>query len=181
MKHLNFAAVLLATGVLASCGNEKENKNAASPATNTELMQNYATPGNAAGDTTIPAANTTATAPAAPTAGGTAAGMNPPHGQPNHRCDIPVGAPLNSPPGKVPAAQGNPQQPGQPVVTQQVKPQAQPATTVTAPGMNPPHGQPGHRCDIAVGAPLSSAPAKKQETINPPPANPTTTEPVKAE
>ena len=26
----------------------------------------------------------------------TAPGMNPPHGQPNHRCDIPVGAPLNS-------------------------------------------------------------------------------------
>ncbi len=24
----------------------------------------------------------------------------------------------------------------------------------TAPGMNPPHGQPGHRCEIAVGAPL---------------------------
>ena len=29
----------------------------------------------------------------------TARGMNPPHGQPNHRCDIAVGAPLNSPPG----------------------------------------------------------------------------------
>lgn len=26
----------------------------------------------------------------------------------------------------------------------------------TKPGMNPPHGQPGHRCDIAVGAPLNS-------------------------
>ena len=27
-------------------------------------------------------------------------------------------------------------------------------------GLNPPHGKPGHRCDIAVGAPLNSAPAK---------------------
>ena len=27
-----------------------------------------------------------------------------------------------------------------------------------ASGMNPPHGQPGHRCDIAVGAPLNSKP-----------------------
>jgi hypothetical protein len=27
-------------------------------------------------------------------------------------------------------------------------------TTAVAPGTNPPHGQPGHRCDIAVGAPL---------------------------
>jgi len=77
----------------------------------------------------------------------TAKGMNPPHGQPGHRCDIPVGAPLNS----------------KPVVTQT---QATPVTTtttaqptvVTAPGMNPPHGQPGHRCDIAVGAPLNSKP-----------------------
>ena len=27
-------------------------------------------------------------------------------------------------------------------------------TTVTQPGMNPPHGQEGHRCDVAVGAAL---------------------------
>lgn len=30
---------------------------------------------------------------------------------------------------------------------------AAPAGT-TAPGMNPPHGQPGHRCEIPVGSPL---------------------------
>ncbi len=81
----------------------------------------------------------------------TTPGMNPPHGQPNHRCDIAVGAPLNSPPGQAPAAQPQPVQP-------QVQPQpvapANTATTATAPGMNPPHGQPGHRCDVAVGAPL---------------------------
>ena len=28
------------------------------------------------------------------------------------------------------------------------------ASTPTAPGMNPPHGQEGHDCAIAVGAPL---------------------------
>ena len=33
--------------------------------------------------------------------------------------------------------------------------------SVIAPGMNPPHGQPGHRCDIAVGAPLDSPPGKQ--------------------
>ncbi len=70
----------------------------------------------------------------------TAPGMNPPHGQPNHRCDIPVGAPLNSPPGTQPSVS------------------AQTSTPVTAAGMNPPHGQPNHRCDIPVGAPLSSPP-----------------------
>ncbi|AWI25127.1 hypothetical protein [Flavobacterium pallidum] len=95
----------------------------------------------------------------------TAPGMNPPHGQPGHRCDIAVGAPLNSPkgnattvtPGKAAANQGM-------TVTQ--------TPVKTAPGMNPPHGQPGHRCDIGVGEPLSSAPKKAAATLTPvtPPA-----------
>ena len=34
---------------------------------------------------------------------------------------------------------------------------ATPAPVKTQPGMNPPHGQPGHRCDIAVGQPLPKA------------------------
>jgi hypothetical protein len=55
--------------------------------------------------------------------------LNPPHGQPNHRCDIKVGEPLNTP-----AASSN--------------------TTSGNGGINPPHGQPGHRCDIKVGDPL---------------------------
>lgn len=79
--------------------------------------------------------------------------LNPPHGQPGHRCDIPVGAPLNSKPAAQPAA-------AQPQVTQQqivIDPQqAQQHTGTTEPGFsgkpNPPHGQPGHRFDIAVGA-----------------------------
>jgi hypothetical protein len=86
-----------------------------------------------------------------------AKGMNPAHGQPTHRCDIPVGAPLNSP---VATTTNKP-------ATQQITPQQNqpvsisPATgtpTVTTPtpeGMNPPHGQENHRCDIAVGAPLT--------------------------
>ncbi len=93
----------------------------------------------------------------------TAKGMNPPHGQPGHRCDISVGAPLNSAPGK--KAQN-----GSATVTQatQVTPEmlkqasgslpptvAAPAEqVVTAPGMNPPHGQAGHDCSVAVGQPL---------------------------
>jgi hypothetical protein len=92
----------------------------------------------------------TQTAPTAP-------GMNPPHGQPNHRCDIAVGAPLSSPKGAAPAPTAKPA----PVV--QSAPQGQATitpvdmasgTTATKPGMNPPHGQEGHLCEIAVGAPL---------------------------
>ena len=94
-----------------------------------------------------------------------AAGMNPAHGQPGHRCDIPVGAPLNSPPGQgagqtsAPAAQpsqggflGGDAQAQAPAQQQQMPKQE------TAPGMkgkpNPAHGQPGHRCDVSVGQPL---------------------------
>lgn len=77
------------------------------------------------------------------------AGLNPAHGQPGHRCDIAVGAPLNSAPAVA----------GQPKAVQAV---SAPATTVPAPAMpanpnaklNPAHGQPGHDCAIPVGAPL---------------------------
>jgi uncharacterized protein YvpB len=61
--------------------------------------------------------------------------LNPKHGLPGHRCDIPEGAPLNTQAG------------GQaPAVNMK-----QPAGTAR---LNPQHGAPGHRCDIAVGAPL---------------------------
>lgn len=121
----------------------------------------------------------------------TATGMNPPHGQPNHRCDIAVGAPLNSPPGKT-----APAQPAMTINPAQMKQQGTrmtPATSTpallnpgqavaTAPGMNPPHGQAGHRCDIAVGAPLNS-PVKAAETKTEatPKMDITVSDPVKAE
>ena len=68
----------------------------------------------------------------------------------------------------VPAAQqpqqAQPAQP-QPVNLTQVQ-QAQPASAQVA--LNPKHGQPGHRCDIAEGAPLNSAPQPViQAPINP--------------
>jgi len=87
----------------------------------------------------------------------TAPGMNPPHGQPNHRCDIAVGAPLNSKPAP-PATTQTTAATTQPAPVT-INPQQAQQTTTTAPGMNPPHGQPNHRCDIAVGAPLNSPPA----------------------
>ncbi|OOV19721.1 hypothetical protein [Flavobacterium sp. LM4] len=94
-------------------------------------------------------------------------GLNPAHGQPGHRCDIAVGAPLNS----------APTQQGQTVTTQsaqtvQVNPGQPKVVTTTAvaqpvkvaKGMNPSHGQPGHRCDIPVGAPLNSPVTKPATT-----------------
>lgn len=109
--------------------------------------------------TAAPASQSVATAP----------GMNPPHGQPGHRCDIPVGQPLNSKPSAQPTATAsqnvavngnntiqidpNAVSPGKIMIDQNGK------QVKTAPGMNPPHGQPGHRCDIPVGQPLNSKPA----------------------
>ncbi|MDX6190965.1 hypothetical protein SGQ83_16530 [Flavobacterium sp. Fl-318] len=108
---------------------------------------------------------TTTTTAAAPVK--VAKGMNPSHGQPGHRCDIPVGSPLNSPVGTKPVATsqaGTPSQSGTSTqkftVTPPAANNAVPALlsteteTKVAEGMNPAHGQPGHRCDVAVGAPL---------------------------
>src|SRR5690606_20772083 len=72
--------------------------------------------------------------PAAPVA------MNPPHGQPGHRCDIAVGAPL---PAASSAAGPAPD-------PQDFSPKKE------AVAVNPPHGQPGHDCAVPVGAPLPS-------------------------
>ena len=105
--------------------------------------------------------------------------LNPPHGEPFHRCDIPVGAPLDSAPANTtrqttsnpvqttapqttnpaPGAAKNPTAPtlenamrmnsGQTQTTSQTN-----NNTGTKPRLNPAHGQPWHRCDIAVGSPL---------------------------
>lgn len=94
--------------------------------------------------------------------------MNPAHGQAGHRCDIAVGAPLNSP-----AVQSTSQQGGVPMQTNNAAAKTSSVKTntsiTTAKGMNPPHGQTGHRCDIAVGAPLNSPVAKTapQKTVTP--------------
>lgn len=101
-------------------------------------------------------------------------GMNPPHGQPGHRCDIPVGAPLK---GNAPAAKQATITPNQTNKTftvspggnatvnkiessdiQTTPPAPKPVAQTTLPGMegkpNPAHGETGHRCDIPVGVNL---------------------------
>ncbi|MRX39222.1 hypothetical protein GJU43_08045 [Flavobacterium sp. LC2016-23] len=119
--------------------------------------------------------NTAAAAPA-PTANpntvmNATGGINPAHGQPGHRCDIAVGAPLNSAPTQT-QTQTTTTQTAQ---TMQVNPGKQVVTTTTtaapvkvAKGMNPSHGQPGHRCDIPVGAPLNSPKASTTATASAP-------------
>jgi hypothetical protein len=90
--------------------------------------------------------------PAAVPASG--AGLNPPHGQPGHDCAIAVGAPSN---GSGAQVQTPATQPAiQPTVQPATPPAAKTNIQSTAPSgkLNPAHGQPGHDCAVAVGAPL---------------------------
>lgn len=94
--------------------------------------------------------------------------LNPPHGQPFHRCDIAVGSPLNTAPAKPAttairtgaaptlenAARLNNPQANNPQVNNPTAPTVANASA-TPPKLNPPHGQPFHKCEIPVGSPLN--------------------------
>jgi hypothetical protein len=150
--------LFVSTILLTSCKKEVEPQNSAT--TNiipfTEVgrqMRSQASPSSPVQqNTTATNQNQTLATPAP-----VATGMNPAHGQPLHRCDIPVGAPLNSPAAtakNAPTQQINSPQ-NQTVSTDPANTATTPvAITPTPEGMNPPHGQTNHRCDIAVGAPL---------------------------
>lgn len=148
MKYLNLAALLIMLFIIASCNDQRTPEPNASVPQNNVLppaSQQPASPNTSVSNTT--------------TSGASTAKLNPAHGQPGHRCDLNVGDPLpdansNNPAVKVeyPTSTTTTTVPVQ--TTNSV-----PNATV-APGLNPQHGQPGHRCDIAVGAPLNSKPAQ---------------------
>ena len=74
------------------------------------------------------------------------AALNPVHGEPGHRCDIPVGTPLNQ------AASTNLQR-----SSTTINPNISPVRVNggDTPSINPAHGQPGHDCSKPVGADLN--------------------------
>jgi hypothetical protein len=148
----------------SSSADEKENT-AASPQSNTVPVstENKASQQPVQVQPTqisIPQPGTVTSQPIPPVVNTAAPGLNPEHGKPGHRCDIAVGAPLNS----KPAITNTPQaiSPAPSPVTVNT---SQPQKTV-APGMNPEHGKPGHRCDIAVGLPLDSKPGAGIKTVD---------------
>jgi len=97
----------------------------------------------------------------------TTGAVNPAHGQPGHRCDLTVGAPLSSAAntGITTANTSTPPaiQPQNPITTNSQPQLTIPSSKSTA-GLNPAHGQPGHRCDLTVGAPLTN---KETSSITP--------------
>ncbi len=86
--------------------------------------------------------------------------LNPKHGEPGHRCDIADGAPLPSPlPNTSIQPTVNPASVTPAIIPSNAETKKEnPVSNVGTTGMNPKHGEPGHRCDIAVGAPLNGKP-----------------------
>jgi hypothetical protein len=137
MNLLKQIAASLLISFAVACGNSSDEDESTQtlplPKTDTNLVR--------------PVNPNTVTAPAT----NSSAALNPAHGQPGHRCDISVGAPLNSAPAPSNVTTGQ----TQPVVMP-TSPMPTPAPATSGSGAkNPAHGQPGHRCDIAVGAPLN--------------------------
>ena len=145
----SFLSLLFVTALLfSSCKKELEPQDSTIPSKIVPFTEAANTSPNQSVMPAQPLQNqNTTTQNAAPVA--VAKGMNPAHGQPNHRCDIAVGAPLNSP---VVPAKSNPVVPQQNTAVPATIAAPNPAVTTPTPeGMNPPHGQEKHRCDIAVG------------------------------
>ena len=153
MKKKLFLSLLISALFLISCKKDEETKITEETKQTAEPMTGEQWLKQRIGQPQVQPAQTQQTQQTNPTQ--TPPGMNPPHGQPGHKCEIPVGAPLDTKPTKA-----------QPQVTPQVvnqKPAEQPqmkintnagAATISRAKINPPHGQEGHRCDVAVGAPL---------------------------
>jgi hypothetical protein len=170
---ITIAILSLSASFLFACNSSTSEDKAAA----TDTSAQYAAPSLSTETPAGPAeGNTQATAPAtnlpeqsqqSAQATGSSA-PNPAHGQPGHRCDIAVGAPLNSKPTAPQQGQQMQQQaqqqsaplnptltpgPTAPTLTPPAPTMSAP-TQPTAAGMNPPHGQPGHDCAIPVGQPL---------------------------
>lgn len=111
---------------------------------------------------TTPATQNTNTVNSTNTNNGTVA-LNPAHGQPGHRCDIPVGQPLD---GSSTTNSQTISTQTSPVINNSISPIINTSTSTNTTttntsnntntgNLNPAHGQPGHRCDIPVGQPLN--------------------------
>lgn len=165
MKHIQYVVFLFALISLVSC----EERPASGPGTmitkpvSIPVVTPTTTPGNS-----VPAGNMVSAAATTK--------LNPEHGKPGHRCDIAVGAPLNGPAQNTNATLANPPvinpslQTTTPTLQNKINPAVVPTSIAVTPGINPAHGQPGHRCDVAVGAtmPKTAAPTTKTATSGSP-------------
>lgn len=142
MKQIKSLVAIAVITVLAACNNSEGEGN---------VQLNQTAPPIQPVTTTLPQTGDTNKAVMTQQPAQTTVALNPAHGLPGHRCDIAVGAPLNSPANANGPAPVQMQPP-----SQNVSPMMQSAPPANAAGvkLNPPHGQPGHDCSIEVGKPL---------------------------
>lgn len=149
MKRLFIAACFIGCcNMLTACGSNEESANNSTENNTTESVSTETNAADGAAgselEQSLAGADAASDAPVVPTTTASSNGvrLNPPHGEPGHNCDLPVGAPLD---GSAPA---------QPVAPANVVPPATASPAVSSGKINPPHGQPGHNCDYPVGAQL---------------------------
>lgn len=101
MKQIFLGALLVAATAISACtpdtNADAATKTGSDSAASTSMSSQPAT--TPAAQTGITTSTSSTTPGSSVTSDNKDVALNPPHGQPNHRCDIPVGAPLNSPPG----------------------------------------------------------------------------------
>lgn len=166
MNYISIATIIIAT-IITSCGNNSSKDLIYKPKSGDSInvsttdqdtagiipINNSLFPINPGGTTTNSLPVETSVEPITTTG----AGLNPEHGKPGHRCEIAVGAPLNSTASQ-PAPTTSPTITNTPSISPQASIITPQASKPVAKGMNPEHGKPGHRCDIGVGEPLDSKP-----------------------
>ena len=165
MRQLLFFVTVITLAVFTGCGTKPDQAAVEGAAVNSPVDVNKLSPNpspaiNSSQPITAPNISTPVNVPVQSQVSTNTAGLNPAHGQPGHKCEIPVGAPLNSAPTTA-ATTAKPAIQNQVITTSAPTVTTTPATTPVkvAAGMNPAHGQPGHKCEIAVGAPLNGSPA----------------------
>lgn len=184
MRQILFFSTIISLAVITGCGTKPDQNAVDGGTVNAPIDVNKLSPNpspaiNSSQPLTAPNISTPENTTVQSQVATNSAGMNPAHGQPGHKCEIPVGAPLNSAPKTTATPSTTPTVTtsttnGKPINLNELIAKAAPTVTPTAAttpvkvaaGMNPAHGQPGHKCEIAVGAPLNSAPATTTTTTS---------------
>lgn len=133
-KKIFFTLSIASFALFFSCKNEKTTETSNETTTETTQTENTAV-NNSSGEVKL----------------------NPAHGQPGHRCEIPVGQPLDgsgSNKSQTISTQTSPviNNNNSPVIN--TNKATNTGNNTNTGNLNPAHGQPGHRCDIPVGQPL---------------------------
>jgi hypothetical protein len=155
MKKIIFFGIISAA-IFTACESAEEENTTPTSQTNTVAPAITSVPDSQKALVPAPLETT----PPPPVMAGASPKLNPAHGQPGHRCEIAVGAPLPAAGTTIAAQPATQTSPAVQNIVPAAPPPPAPVMNMTpvagtGKGVNPAHGQPGHRCDIAVGAPLN--------------------------